>query len=140
MPRFNAGRVLIGVAAATLLLAATALEFVHSTKLARPATPVATPAAPSSAQRARATFARLPLQFEANAGQTDARVQFVTRGPGYTVFLAGGDAVVSLRAPSTNTTTPAPSAAVRMQLHGARATRQSRRVAVAGQDELLHRQ
>ena len=31
----------------------------------------------------RQEYARLPLQFEANAGQSDPRVQFLSRGAGY---------------------------------------------------------
>jgi hypothetical protein len=32
------------------------------------------------------TYGRLPLTFEANHGQTDAQVKFLSRGPGYTLF------------------------------------------------------
>jgi hypothetical protein len=35
----------------------------------------------------------LPLSFERNDGQTDARVAFVSRGAGYTLFLARDEAV-----------------------------------------------
>ena len=42
-------------------------------------------------------YPRLPLQFEANRGQTDARVKFLSRGPGYTLFLTNNEAVLSLR-------------------------------------------
>lgn len=34
------------------------------------------------------SYGKLPLTFEANQGQTDARVKFLARGSGYTVFLA----------------------------------------------------
>ncbi len=34
-----------------------------------------------------ATYAKLPLSFEANRGQTDPQVRFLSRGPGYTLFL-----------------------------------------------------
>lgn len=40
----------------------------------------------------------LPLSFEQNQGQTDARVKFLSRGPGYTMFLTGSDTVLSLQA------------------------------------------
>lgn len=43
-------------------------------------------------------LAKQPLRFEANAGQTDPRVNFLARGNGYTLFLTGGDAVLKLRA------------------------------------------
>lgn len=43
------------------------------------------------------TYGKLPLSFEANQGQTDAKVKFLSRGSGYTLFLAGDEAVFSLR-------------------------------------------
>jgi uncharacterized repeat protein (TIGR01451 family) len=43
-----------------------------------------------------ATFSRLPLAFEANGGQLDSRVKFVSRGAGYNLFLTGNEAVLSL--------------------------------------------
>ena len=42
-------------------------------------------------------YGKLPLTFEANAGQTDSRVKYISRGAGYTLFLtAENEAVVSL--------------------------------------------
>jgi photosystem II stability/assembly factor-like uncharacterized protein len=41
-------------------------------------------------------YGRLPLQFEANRGQTDARVRFISRGPGYVMFLTPDEAVLAL--------------------------------------------
>src|SRR5215469_16754972 len=40
--------------------------------------------------------AALPMQFEANAGQTASEVKFLARGPGYQVFLTSTQAVISL--------------------------------------------
>jgi len=45
-------------------------------------------------QRVVESYGKLPLSFEANMGQTDNRVQFLSRGPGYTLFLTSGDAVL----------------------------------------------
>jgi hypothetical protein len=42
-------------------------------------------------------YGRLPLSFEANHGQTDARVRFPARGGGYTIFLTDDEAVLALR-------------------------------------------
>src|SRR5437867_6462980 len=39
----------------------------------------------------------LPMQFEKNAGQTDHQVEFLARGPGYTLFLTATQAVFSLK-------------------------------------------
>ena len=47
-----------------------------------------------------------PLRFEANQGQTDPRVKFVSRGPGYTVLLSGSDAVLNLRGGPVRMTLP----------------------------------
>src|SRR5262249_46887538 len=60
----------------------------------------------------RETFGRLPLQFEANEGQTDARVQFLARGPGYTLFLTPAEAVFRLQTAGAGNV-------VRMELVGA---------------------
>jgi hypothetical protein len=43
-------------------------------------------------------YGNLPLSFEANQGQTDAEVRFLSRGSGYTLFLIGDEAVFSMRA------------------------------------------
>ena len=48
--------------------------------------------------RVRANYGKLPLTFEANQGQMDPQVRFVSRGPGYTAFLTGDGMVLSLRA------------------------------------------
>ena len=44
-------------------------------------------------------YGKLPLSFEANQGQTDRRVDFLTRGSGYTLFLTPTEAVLSLGSP-----------------------------------------
>jgi hypothetical protein len=41
-------------------------------------------------------YVSLPLGFEENLGQTDAQVDFLARGSGYSVFLTEGDAVLVL--------------------------------------------
>jgi predicted extracellular nuclease len=46
---------------------------------------------------AREAFGQLPIAFEANQGQTDARVRYFSRGPGYSLFLTPSEAVLSLR-------------------------------------------
>jgi hypothetical protein len=54
---------------------------------------------PDEADRARVTasYGKLPLSFEANRGQTDARVDFLSRGSNYSLFLTGTAAVAVLR-------------------------------------------
>src|SRR5579871_3915972 len=43
-------------------------------------------------------YGKLPLSFEANQGQTDAAVKFLSRGSGYTLFLTSDEAVFSVHA------------------------------------------
>ena len=51
---------------------------------------------PAAKQQLNA-YGRVPLSFEKNEGQTDARVAFLSRGIGYTLFLSdGGEAVLAL--------------------------------------------
>ena len=49
------------------------------------------------------SYGKLPLSFEANHGQTDARVKFLSRTGGYSLFLTGDEAVLTLRGSRTNT-------------------------------------
>src|SRR6266404_4665133 len=39
-------------------------------------------------------YGRLPLSFEANHGQVNGEAQFLSRGDGYSLFLASGEAVM----------------------------------------------
>lgn len=72
-----------------------------------------------------AAYGRLPLAFEANRGQTDPRVRFLARGPGYTLFLTSPDAVLALAAGAN-------SPALRMRLVGAAAAAAHGRKRLAG--------
>jgi hypothetical protein len=55
----------------------------------------------------RARLAALPLAFEANQGQTDARVKYMARSNGYTLFLTANDAVFALRSSPQSAVSPA---------------------------------
>ena len=44
----------------------------------------------------QAAYGNLPLSFEANEGQSDAQVQFLARGHGYSLFLTSTEAVLAL--------------------------------------------
>jgi len=68
------------------------------------------------------------LSFEANQGQTDSQVKFLTRGDGYSLFLTSHEAVFTLRPPAG---AKAPPAVFRMELRGA-----NRAVRVTGADKL----
>lgn len=45
----------------------------------------------------QATYGKLPLHFEANQGQTNGQVKFLSRGSGYSLFLTSTEAVLALR-------------------------------------------
>jgi len=81
-------------------------------------------------------FARLPLSFEPNQGQTDASVKFLAHGPHYTLFLTSSGATLSFLAPNQGPSSSsfhpeAVSSWLHMELRG-----QSQKVRVAGLDEL----
>jgi hypothetical protein len=99
--------VLTLIAVAALVFAAgPAKSFIHhdDARTAQVARPASQPAAVTPATRARinATFAALPLAFEANQGQTDPQVKYMARGNGYTLFLTSGDAVLSFASASSS--------------------------------------
>src|SRR5580693_1473823 len=52
---------------------------------------------PVSRDSINANYGKLPLTFEANHGQIDSRVKFVSRAAGYTAFLTSEGLVLSLR-------------------------------------------
>jgi hypothetical protein len=52
-----------------------------------------------NAKAVQATLLGVPLSFEANQGQTDSRVKFISRGDGYSLFLTPQEAVFTLRPP-----------------------------------------
>ena len=90
----------------------------------------------SSGGLARATdaYGELPLSFEANQGQTDAQVNFLSRGSGYTLFLTPGEAVLALRQGSGIGDQGSGGDVLHMQLVGANAAPQ-----VTGLDALSGR-
>jgi hypothetical protein len=92
-----------------------------------PAPAISSAATVPTATRARVleNYARLPLRFEANQGQADNRVRFLSRGSGYTLFLTPTEAVLSLSEPVGNSSDPwhlthNQTSALRMELSGAK--------------------
>jgi hypothetical protein len=81
----------------TLLLFTLGGMAAHAQSAAPP-----TPSIPSASAQSSVRYAKLPLSFEPNVGQTSPRVQWLARGPEYTLFLAGHDAVLEM-----SRTTPA---------------------------------
>jgi len=72
------------------------------------------------------TYGSLPMSFEKNVGQGRAGVDFMARGSGYSVFLASGEAVLTMRERSSQE-----DATIRMALAGSRTAK------AAGEDRLL---
>src|SRR5580692_1612502 len=52
---------------------------------------------PKAQTRILDPYGKLPLSFEANHGQTDNKVKFLSRGHGYSLFLTGNEAVIALK-------------------------------------------
>ena len=81
----------------------------------------------SSSTRINGRYGQLPLSFEANTGQMDRQVDFISRGKGYALFLTAHEAVFVLRAGGVPATTDGQSSAtptasvLKMQLIGASA-------------------
>src|SRR5262245_21532640 len=48
-------------------------------------------------------YGAIPLSFEKNLGQADSRVKFLSRGPGYGVFLTDREAILRLNQPAQAT-------------------------------------
>src|SRR5215470_1053460 len=65
----------------------------------RQTAPSTTAPSPADKQRVIQEYGKLPLSFEANQGQTDPKVKFLSRGPGYQLFLLPDEAVLSLQQP-----------------------------------------
>jgi hypothetical protein len=72
----------------------------------------------------QAIYGQLPLSFEANQGQTDPQVNFLSRGSGYTLFLTPTEAalalhkLVALEADGAGLSPAAPADVLRMGLAG----------------------
>ncbi|MGB7924147.1 MAG: SBBP repeat-containing protein [Pyrinomonadaceae bacterium] len=79
-------------------------------------------------------YGKLPLSFEANHGQTDSRVKFLSRGPGYGLYLTSSEAVLSLserRRPEEQGQVGRAASVLRMKVSGANSDPQ-----ILGLDEL----
>ena len=78
-------------------------------------------------------YGEFPLRFEANQGQADPEVKFLSHGNGYTLFLAGNEAVLTLKKSEARSQKSEPStgAVLRMKWVGANTTAKA-----VGLDEL----
>src|SRR5262245_29943143 len=85
------------------------------------------PASETALAKMGEAYGKLPLSFEANEGQFDARVKFVSRGGGYSLALTQTEAAFALRGGDGG----APSD-LRMKFHNA-----NRNARIEGVDPLL---
>jgi uncharacterized protein YcfJ len=86
--------------------------------------PPLTPADAATQAQVSQAYGQLPLSFEANQGQADAGVDFLSRGSGYTLSLTPGAAVLALQKPDATAGTDVPGVAgdvLRMELVGGNA-------------------
>ncbi len=68
-----------------------------ATSLFSQSTPItASPAVPKAQAVVIAQYGKLPLSFEANQGQSDPQVKFLSRTSGYSLFLTADEAVLTL--------------------------------------------
>ena len=58
------------------------------------------PGAAAAEARINEAYGKLQLHFEANRGQAHADVRFLSRGPGYTLYLTAGEFVLVLPRPN----------------------------------------
>jgi len=56
----------------------------------------------AASQKPSLSYAKRPMAFEANRGQTDAQVKYLARGSGYTLFLTSREAVLRMRHADAN--------------------------------------
>jgi hypothetical protein len=88
---------LILISALLLLTMPAGQATARHTKVERESPPASLAKADSVSQaQLRAAYGRLPLSFEANQGQADSRVQFLSRGHGYSLYLSSTEAVLGL--------------------------------------------
>jgi hypothetical protein len=64
--------------------------------------------ASAASKQLSATFGKIPLSFQPNQGQADASVQFLSRGPGYSLFLVQGEVILNLEQQPVSSAIPLP--------------------------------
>jgi len=98
MAPITTSRLLFRAASLAFGLALMLTPLTSSTQLSNSESAYGSLSGQRSQVRARAEAVELPLSFEANRGQADPRVRFVSRGNGYSLLLTPNEAVIRLRA------------------------------------------
>src|SRR5215207_3511371 len=120
LPAARLKRTLLPALVMSSLAALLAAPLMSGRRVA-PSPPADGATADMSRDRARETYGRVPLSFEANRGQTEPSFDFLARGAGYALFLKPAEAVFAFPQ----------SKVLRMRLVGADAS-----AAAAGENEL----
>lgn len=81
---------LLGYTSVSFAAPHTRLSSIHHSE------PEAAPIAADATERTAPALASIPMSFEPNVGQADARARFLARGSSYSVLLGDGEAVLSL--------------------------------------------
>jgi photosystem II stability/assembly factor-like uncharacterized protein len=90
----------------------------------------------TAAASAAANYGELPLSFERNDGQFDARARFISRGLGYELFLTRTTAVLSLRKPSAPGAAATEGSGPNLSVLNLAMLNANPRARIEGQDEL----
>lgn len=75
---------------------------------AQVSTPISSRISSSQAAQVDSKYGRLPLMFEANQGNTNSQVKFLSHGKGYSIFLTSGGMVLALRPSQATSSATAP--------------------------------
>jgi hypothetical protein len=96
---FRPSSILRALPVCGLMVGFVVLAAIHAHAVA--ARPVSQPVSDSLAKKAQLvrSYGKLPLSFEANHGQVDKSVKFLTRGAGYGLYLTSQEAVLTLDKP-----------------------------------------
>ena len=78
------------------------------------------------------SYGKLPLHFEANRGQAHKDVRFLSRGPGYSLYLTSSEAVLVLSRPDADAKRDARSTPVRAEVPSAHAKSVALRMSLVG--------
>jgi hypothetical protein len=73
------------------------LELLEDRTVPSATPPTLMPVSAVAQSQLSSAYAQLPMSFELNQGQTDAQVNFLSRGMGYTLFLTPVEAVLALQ-------------------------------------------
>src|SRR5260370_21312267 len=84
----------VGLLVAALVVSGSAVAASKKTTAPAKPSPSAPPVKPNPMTKVRMSVLDMPLSFEVNRGQTDAKVKFLTQAQNFTVFLMPAETVL----------------------------------------------